>query len=128
MMWAVAGGQVIDDVDDLADRPISRINVDGLHRVKEQLVRNQLRAAVGDPYDPATVIGDVKLLTRLGDFRNVDAEATLADDGTVVLTYVLVEAPIIAEVQVVGNKLISDQDLLSLVRITRGVARDDFRI
>ena len=127
-MWAVVDGQVIDDLNDLADRPISRIDVTGLHRVPEQLVRNQLRAAVGDPYDPATVSGDVQLLTRLGGFRNVDAEATLVDDGTVVLTYVLVEAPIIAEVQVVGNKLISDQDLLAVTRITRGVPRDDFLI
>ena len=126
--WTVAGGQVIDDVEDLVDRPISRIDVVGLHRVEEQLVRNQLRATVGDPYDPATASGDVRLLTRLGDFRNVEVQATLAGDGTVVLRYVLVEAPIIAEVQVVGNKLISDQDLLAVTRITRGVPRDDFLI
>ena len=125
---ATAHGQAGEDADDLADRPISRIDVVGLKRVNEQLVRNQLRAAVGDPYDPETIIADVKLLTRLGEFSNVDAQARLALDGTVQLTYVLVEASIIAEVQVVGNKLISDQDLLAVTRIARGLPRDDFLI
>ncbi len=128
LICSLACGQEMDDPDDLTDRPISEIRVVGVDRVDEQLVRNQLRAAVGDPFDPATVTGDVRLLTRLGDFRNVDAQAELANDGTVVLTYVLVEASIIAEVQVVGNKLISDQDLLAVTRITRGVPRDDFLI
>jgi len=125
---AAAHGQADEDPGDLADRPISRIDVLGLERVSEQLVRNQLRTAVGDPYDPDTISADVRLLTRLGEFSNVEAEVELALDGTVQLTYVLVEASIIAEVQVVGNKLISDQDLLAVTRIARGLPRDDFRI
>lgn len=128
LMCSAAYGQASEDADDLADRPISRIDVVGVDRVDEQLVRNQLRTAVGDPYDPDTVSGDVRLLTRLGEFSNVDARAEVAVDGTVILSYVLVEAPIIAAVQVVGNKLISDQDLLAVTRITRGVPRDDFLI
>lgn len=113
---------------DLTDRPVSEIRIEGLKRVSEQLVLNQLRSAVGDPYDPVTVSDDVKLLTRLGEFSNVEAEVELQRDGTVLLTYTVVEAPIIAEVQVIGNKLISDQELLAVVRITRGSPRDDFTI
>ncbi|TDJ55972.1 MAG: outer membrane protein assembly factor BamA [Planctomycetota bacterium] len=129
LLWSAnVNGQVGEDTDDLADRPISQIDVVGLKRVSEQLVRNQLRTAVGDPYDPDTVSADVKLLTRLGEFSHVDAQIMLALDGTVQLLYVLVEASIIAEVQVVGNKLISDQDLLAVTRITRGLPRDDFLI
>ena len=49
----LAGGQVVDQVGgDLADRPISEIRIDGLARVQEQLVRNQLRAATKDVASP----------------------------------------------------------------------------
>ncbi len=134
LAWAllavrVACGQVSQEIKaDLIDRPVSEIRIEGLHRVSEQLVRNQLRSAVGDPYDPATVRDDVALLYRLGEFRTVTGEAELSRDGTVVIIYRVVEAAMIAEVQVVGNKLISDQDLLAAAGIARGVPIDDFLI
>ncbi|MHC4413897.1 MAG: outer membrane protein assembly factor BamA [Planctomycetota bacterium] len=125
---AVAGQPGEEYARDLADRPISTIRVEGLQRVDEQLVRNQLRSAVGDPYDPPTVKDDVARLYRLGEFRSVTAEAELQTDGSVILSYRVVEAAIIAEVQVVGNKVISDQELLAATRLVRGVPRDDFLI
>ncbi len=125
----VACGQVSQEIQaDLIDRPVSEIRIEGLNRVPEQLVRNQLRSAVGDPYDPATVRDDVALLYRLGEFRSVTGEAELLRDGTVVVIYRVVEAAMIAEVQVVGNKLITDQDLLAAAGIARGVPIDDFLI
>jgi outer membrane protein insertion porin family len=122
-------GQPVDEGEpDLVDRPIAEIRVEGLHRVPEQLVRNQLRSAVGDPYDPAVVKADVSLLYRLGEFQSIDAVVEPLEDGSVLLVYRLAEAAIITEVQVVGNKVISDQDLLAAARVTRGLPRDDFRI
>ncbi|MHC4427983.1 MAG: BamA/OMP85 family outer membrane protein, partial [Planctomycetota bacterium] len=113
---------------DLADRPIAEIRIEGLERVPEQKVRNQLRSVVGNPFNWDTVNTDVRLLTRLGEFRSVEASAELLPDGSVTLTYTLVEAPIIAEVQVVGNRVINDQDLLAAARLRRGFPRDDFLI
>lgn len=132
--WVLLGaqaisGQALEDLEaDFADRPILAIQIDGLKRVQEQLVRNQLRSAVGDPYDPQTVKDDVALLYRLGEFKSVTAEAELQPDGAVVLIYRVIEAAIIAEVQVVGNKVIPDQDLLAATRLVRGVPRDEFLI
>jgi outer membrane protein insertion porin family len=129
LIAGVVCGQPVDEGEpDLVDRPIAEIRIDGLKRVPEQLARNQLRSAVGDPYDPAVVKGDVALLYRLGEFESIDAVVEPLDDGSVLLVYHLAEAAIIAEVQVVGNKVISDQDLLAAARVTRGLPRDDFRI
>jgi outer membrane protein insertion porin family len=119
----------IDSVEQgLVDRPIAVIVLEGLKRVEEQLVRNQLRSAVGDAYDPATVRADVRLLYRLGQFRDIVTEAKLLPDGTVELTYRFEEQQIIQEVQTVGNKVLSDQDLRTVIAIAPPVARDDFRI
>ena len=113
---------------DLLDRPISELRFEGLQRVSRQTVMNNIRAAVGDPYDPQTVLEDVRRLTRLAEFKFVDVVAELQADGSVALTYGLVEQELISVVQVVGNKLISDQDLLDVVLLIEGGPRDDYLI
>lgn len=114
--------------DQLSDRPISSIQFEGLERVSEQKVWNNIRSSVGSPYDPRTAKGDVERLTRLGDFRNIDVEARLESDGTVSLIYVFGEQQLLAEVQVVGNSVLSDQELLGPTGMRRGSPRDDFLI
>ena len=112
---------------DLEDRPISSIRIEGVQRVEERLIRNQLRSAIGDPFDWETTRADVRLLNRLGEFKTVDAFATLESDGSVTLTFRVVEQEIITAVQVVGNRVIPDQDLLAVAPI-EGSPRDDFLI
>ena len=49
--------------DHLADRPVSKISFEGLGRVSEQKIWNNIRSTVGGPYDPKTARGDVERLT-----------------------------------------------------------------
>ncbi|MHC4989731.1 MAG: POTRA domain-containing protein, partial [Planctomycetota bacterium] len=114
--------------DELRDRPIGVIRVEGLDRVAEGTVATELRSAIGDPYDPEVVRADVRRINRLGEFKSVEARAALRPDGTVELVYVIEEQAIITAVQVVGNKLVSDQELLGAVRQFPGLARDDYLI
>jgi hypothetical protein len=53
-------GQLTDDEIDMIDRPISAIRLEGLETVDRQLVLNNVRAAIGDPYAPEIVRGDVR--------------------------------------------------------------------
>lgn len=112
--------------DELQDRPVARVDLVGLDRVTEAEIRNNLRVAAGQPFDAAAVRDDVATLYRLGHFDSVTADATLQQDGTVVVTYAFVEQPIIQDVQVVGNKLISDQELRKSIALFPGGPRDDF--
>ena len=124
-----AAAQTMAEHDEsLVDRPIAEIEIEGLNRNDEQLVRNNLRTAAGDPYDPITIRQDVERLYRLGEFRSVTAEVELLTDGTVRVVLNVVEHVLIEEVQVVGNSLVSDQELLGVVRQVRRGARDDFLI
>jgi outer membrane protein insertion porin family len=115
-------------LQDLADRPISAIRFKGLSRVPEQKVLNNIRAAVGEPFDPIVVQDDVERLNRLGEFKYVEAYGVLQLDGSVAVEYNFTEQQIIREVQVVGNKLISDQDLRAVVLLVPQGPRDDFLI
>jgi outer membrane protein insertion porin family len=119
-----AAGQGVDPVG----RPIAAVRVAGNDRVSPQLVLNQVRVKAGQPYDPQTVARDIQNITRLGRFASVRADVQQREDGSVVLTYLVEEQPLLADVQVVGNKAKSDQDLMKMVLLRGGDPRDDFLI
>jgi outer membrane protein insertion porin family len=122
---SIAQTAPIDDAT-LADRPIAKVSFKGLDRVTEREVLNNVRVAAGQPFEAAAIRIDVATLYRLGQFDTVDAVATLLPDGSVELVYVLAEQPIVRDLQVVGNKLISDQDLRKAIPLYAGGPRDDF--
>jgi outer membrane protein insertion porin family len=113
---------------DVTNRPISRVAVEGTKEVTPQLLLNQVRLKPGDPYDPSIVSQDIQNLTRLGRFAKVEARVEPNADGTVRLTYVVTEQQLLSDVQVVGNKAFSDQELLAPVLLQAGDPRDPFLI
>lgn len=115
----------IDD-ETLADRPISKVVFKGLSRVTEQEISNNVRVAAGQPFEANSVRADVGNLYRLGQFETVGATATLLQDGTVEVHITFVEQAIVLDLQFVGNKLISDQELRKAVSLYAGGPRDDF--
>ncbi len=122
---ALAQSSAIED-ETLADRPIARVVFTGLSRVTEREVLNNIRVAAGQPFEAAAIRTDVATLYRLGQFDTVDALVRLLPDGTVELTYALVEQPIVRDLQVVGNKVVSDQELRKAIPLYAGGPRDDF--
>lgn len=125
---ANAFATVTTNIDDeaLADRPISEVLIQGLGRVPEQEIRNNLRIATGQPFESKSIKDDVTTLYRLGHFDSVTADAELLPDGTVRVRYILIEQPIIKDIQVVGNKVASDQELRAVIGLYAGGPRDDF--
>lgn len=123
VVWSAVGQGL-----DLQDRPISEIRVRGLKDVKEELVRNQIRLAPGDPYSAEVVREDIRRIVYLGRFSQVFPEVQPTDDGGVILTYVVNEQPALADVQVVGNSSVSDQELLGMVLLRAGDPVDPYAI
>ncbi len=119
-----AAGQGVD----VAGRPVAEVRVTGVSSVDPQFVLNQVRTQAGQPYDPQQVTDDIRNITRLGRFDSVRAQVTQRDDGSVVLTFVVDEQPLLADVQVVGNKHLDDQELLPMLLLRGGDPRDDFLI
>ncbi len=125
---AIDAHVIATDLDDesLTDRPISEVAIEGLSRVTEQEVRNNLRIAAGQPFEAQAIRDDVATLYRLGHFDAVTADAELLPDGTVRVRYLVVEQPIVRDIQVVGNKVASDQELRAIIGLYPGGPRDDF--
>jgi len=112
----------------LADRPISDIRIVGSPPEHEQRIMNNVRATVGAPYEAEVVGGDVARIHSLGLFKFVGAEAELAPNGSVIVIYSVTAQPLISEVQVTGNRAVSDQELRGAVALVRGLPRDDYLI
>jgi outer membrane protein insertion porin family len=124
-----ASARPISPQDELyADRPISAVRFRGLQRTSEQEVRNNVRTEAGDPFDPDLVRADEARLNRLNRFRFIDVLVELQDDGSVEVIFDVEEQAMIREVQVTGNAIVTDQELLRLTGITRDLPRDDFKI
>jgi len=105
---------------DLTDRPVAAIRIEGLAEIPEQLVLNQIRLIKGTPYASGTVRDDIVRITHLGRFSNVQAQVEPQQDGSLIVTYVLTEESPVSDIQIAGNKNISDQELLALVRLRPG--------
>lgn len=93
-----------------------------------QLIDNQLRSKVGGAYQQSTVSGDITRLNRVGRFKSVESRVQLLEDGTVKLIYTVIEQPIIQDVQVVGNRQISDQDIGEAVDVLRNTPVDRYQL
>ena len=112
----------------LIDREITEVVVQGLEKVEEGLVRNNIRLQVGDPYDPEIIKSDTRTLNRLGVFESFDISIEPLEDGRLRLIYEFKEHPLITEVRFLGNKLISTSELRKAIPIRSGGVRDNFLI
>lgn len=127
-VWPCSLAASAQDIQDetLADRPIAQVRFEGLERTNEQLVRNNLTTAPGQPFDASGVTADIETMRRLGRFESIIVEVELNTDGTVDVIYSFEEQPLISAVQVIGNTAVSDQELLKVVPLYAGGPRDNF--
>ncbi len=89
---------------------IKEIRFSGNKRISEERLRRIIRTKVGDEFDSGKVRQDVKALFGKGFFEDVKVDAEYTEEG-VVLTYILVEKPVISRVVVVGNDEIKTSDI-----------------
>jgi outer membrane protein assembly factor BamA len=91
----VRPGRPAFDVSTLAaweGRTVGAIDLQGREVTREELVRRQIRASVGQPLAIETVAADLARLVNLGAFADARAEVTeMEAGGAVRLTYLLAE-------------------------------------
>ncbi len=112
-------------------RPVRDVRFEGLARVSDRFARNQIRTIEGQAFDAALVTEDIRRLFALYEFETVEASVSPHDDGSVSVIFTASEAPIVQDVQVVGNRQIPDADLaaeVSRINLVAGVPMDRFRI
>lgn len=89
---------------------------------------NAVRTVRGDLFDTRAIRDDVRRLTRLGLFATVDTYAGINDDGSVTVVFEMAERELVADVQVVGNTRLNDNEIAAVIDVIPGTPVDRFQI
>lgn len=110
------------------NRVVREVALEGVRPEDDQLVRNQIRSAAGQPLRRQVVEADIQRMIRLGRFRQISARVEPFDDGTVRLVFEAQQTQVIRGVDVVGNRQLSNEELRSEVNLLAGTPVDRFQI
>jgi outer membrane protein insertion porin family len=118
-VWAQPAGPKIDRVD---------VKFVGPASVSEQLVRSNIRLKAGDIYFPAATQDDIRSLYATGQFYNIRVTLDPADDGGVVLTYLVQVRPRLTDIKIAGNKKLSDSKIRKKITVKTGQPLDEQKL
>ncbi len=96
---------------------LDTVEIRGLERVSEQLVRSQLEVQAGQVFSPLAVSRDIRRLYELGFFTTISSDL---DAETGVLTYIFVEERFVEELRIVGNKKVKDRQIRGVLSWREG--------
>src|SRR5882724_2933172 len=119
LAWSQATGPKIDRVD---------IKYVGPDSVSEQFIRSNIRTKAGDIYRPNSTQDDIHSLYGTGQFYNIRVGADQADDGGVVLTFIVQARPRLTDIKLNGNKKLSDRKLKKKITVKAGEPMDEQKL
>lgn len=102
------------------DYIISDITVTGLNLIDKNILIPILPIKTGQYLTPQQAIDGVEKLFRTGYFEKVDVKMERNADNTVVVNYEVKENPVIKKIEINGNSLFSDEELVLVSGIETG--------
>lgn len=105
---------------------IDAVELRGLERVSESLVRSQIEIHPGDSFDDLALLRsaagrDIRRLYALGLFTTIRTDIETRD-GQTVLIYTFQEEKIIDQIRIVGNKKLKDRQIRGVITWREGDA------
>ncbi len=100
----------------LEKEKVIEVRVKGNLRVDEEVILDKVSTRAGDFLEPEKIREDLKNIYKLGYFEDVRAEVEEGEGG-LILTYVVLEKPIIREIVFEGNKAVSEADLKKVIEL-----------
>lgn len=109
---------------------ISRIEIKfaGPASISEDIIRSNLRSRVGEPYRPITVDDDIRNLYKTDLFYDIRVTREKANDGTMVITYVVQANPRLMEIKLSGNAKLKDSAIRKKITSKVGEALDERKL
>ncbi len=96
--------------------PIAQVEVSGNQRIEPSAILPLLVTKPGEPVDPQKIRQDIQTLWRQGFFSDIDVDVSPSPRGPVV-TFIVVEKPLVDAVKVEGNTEIDSDDLKKLLLV-----------
>ena len=114
---------------ELEGKTINGLSFNGLRLVDENTVLNRIQTRNGSVFNTERLQHDLQNIYYTGYFTdNMNVEPTLNNDGTVSLEFSLQENPEIKEVEITGNKVFSENELLLYTKNLKGMPQNLYEI
>ncbi len=109
---------------------IDRVDIKfiGPASVSESLIRDNIKLKPGSLYVPGCTQDDVHSLYTTGQFYNIRVSIDQADDGGVILTYLVQVRPRITDIKIEGNKKLSSSKLRKKITVKIGEPLDEQKL
>jgi len=117
--WAQAIGTKISRVD---------IKFIGPASVSDALIRDNIKLKAGGTYIPGGTADDVHSLYATGQFYNIRVSVDQADDGGVIITYIVQVRPRITDINVEGNVKVNYAKLKKKITVKVGDPLDEEKL
>ncbi len=98
---------------------IKELTVEGNRRVQEAVILGRVKSAIGAIFNPAQLSEDVRAVFALGFFDDVQLKVEDFEGG-VKVGFVVVERPFVRDVDFVGNKNVSTNELQDKIDLKLG--------
>jgi len=103
---------------------VEEVQVTGNRRIEADAVKAVVSTKVGEKVSDKTLAEDVKRIYALGFFHDVRVALSRAPGGGAIVTFAVVENPVIRQVSISGNEAISSDDIKEKLTITVGSTVD----
>lgn len=109
---------------------ISRIEIKhaGPVSVSDEIIRGNIRSRVGEPYRAITIDDDIRNLYSTDLFYNIRVTRERAEDGGMVVTYVVQANPRLTEIKLQGNSKLKDSAIKKKITSKIGEALDERKL
>ena len=98
------------------EQRIARVEFKGNRKIESTAISQRLKSMPGNIFTDADLSEDIKTIFKMGYFDDVKAELTDAPEGKVI-TFIVVEKPMITEIRIKGNKALKRDDIESVMTV-----------
>lgn len=116
-------GPPLEDVGGLSHKVITLLEVEGLHRIKEEELLDLICFNTGDVFDKKGLSDGIRRAYKKGIFLDIRAVAEPYKEG-IKLKYIVKEVPIIRKIIIGGNKHVPGRNIRRELFFKKG---EDFR-
>ena len=111
--YASAEQNSTPEFKEMEGKPITDITFNGLKLVNENTVLNVINTRNGAVFNPARLQEDLQKIYNIGYFTDsMSVEPNLNKDGTVSLVFTLKENPEVKNIEIYGNSVYTENELL----------------
>ena len=103
---------------------VREVRVSGTRRIEPDAIKAVIGTKAGEPLDRVRLADDVRRIYGLGFFHDVRIEVELAEGGGAIVTYAVVENPVIRQVSITGNEELGSDDIKEKLTVTVGSTVD----